>query len=142
MNPISTYIWPGQVHFGFGAAELAGQEAKTREARQVFIVGDPGVIAAGLLEPVIASLKAAGLAHVVYDRVKPNPAGESVEAAAQAYRESGADLIIGVGGGSGLDTAKAVRLLADGAARVAEYHLFLGSNVRPAPSQSPLERTV
>ncbi len=137
MNPISTYIWPGQVHFGFGAAELVGQEAKTREAQQVFVVGDPGVIAAGLLEPVIASLKAAGLAYVVYDRVKPNPDGESVEAAAQAYRESGADLIIGVGGGRGLDTAKAVRLLADGAARVAEYDLFLGSNVRPAPRQMP-----
>jgi len=100
-------------------------------------VGDPGVVAAGLLEPVIASLKAAGLAHVVYDRVKPNPAGESVEAAAQAYRESEADLIIGVGGGSGLDTAKAVRLLADGAARIAEYDLFLGPNVRPAPRQMP-----
>jgi hypothetical protein len=65
----------------------------------------------------LTRLKVARLAYVVYDRVKSNPDGESVEAAAQAYRESGADLIIGVGGGSGLDTAKAVRLLADSAVR-------------------------
>jgi alcohol dehydrogenase class IV len=134
---IATYIWPGQVHFGFGAVELVGREARACQARHVFVVGDPGVIAAGLLEPVIASLKVAGLAYLVYDRVKPNPDGESVEAAAQAFRESGADLIIGIGGGSGLDTAKAVRLLAGGAARIAEYDLFLGPNVRPPPHTLP-----
>src|SRR5688572_13429894 len=135
--PISVYTWPGQVHFGFGAADLAGPEAAARGARHVFVVGDPGVVAAGLLQPVESSLKAAGLSYILYHEVQPNPEAASVEAATAAFRESGADLIIGIGGGSGLDTAKAVRLLADGQARVAEYDLFLGLQVRPAPRQMP-----
>src|SRR5688572_23516046 len=135
--PISTYIWPGQTHFGFGAADLAGQEAKALDARRVFVVGDPGIIAAGLLQPVETSLKVAGLSYTIYDKVKPNPDVASVEAAAAVFRESEADLIVGVGGGSGLDTAKAVRLLADGQAGIMEYDLLLGPEIRPAPRQMP-----
>jgi alcohol dehydrogenase class IV len=56
MDSISTYIWPGQVHFGPGAAGLAGREAKALDGRSVFIVADPGVVAAGLLEPITTSL--------------------------------------------------------------------------------------
>lgn len=137
MNLVSTYTWPSQVHFGFGAANRAGSEAKARGATHVFLVADPGVSAAGLVDPVLVSLKAAGLSHTVYDRVIPNPDGASVEAAAEAFRQSGADLIVGVGGGSGLDTAKAVRLLADGAGHISDYDLFLGQKVRPAPRQMP-----
>jgi alcohol dehydrogenase class IV len=135
--PISTYIWPGQTHFGFGTADLAGQEVKALGARRVFVVGDPGIIAAGLLQPVEASLKVAGLSYRVYDEVKPNPDVASVEAAAAVFRESEADLIVGVGGGSALDTAKAVRLLADGQAGIMAYDLLLGPEMSPASRQMP-----
>jgi alcohol dehydrogenase class IV len=131
-NPISLYTWPGPAHFGFGAAALVGPEARALGARHAFVVADPGVVSAGLVEPILASLKSAGIATAVYDRVKGNPDIDSVEAAAQAFRESGADLVIGVGGGSALDTAKVVRLLAPGG-RVAEYDLLLGDRVRAAP---------
>ena len=124
-SAISTYIWPGQLHLGLGAAELAGQEASARGAKRIFVVADPGVIAAGLLQPVEASLRALGLFYQVYDEVKPNPDVASVEAAAATFRESGADFIIGVGGGSAMDTAKAARLLADGQAHIMEYDLLL-----------------
>lgn len=139
MDSISTYIWPGRVHFGPGAAGLAGREAKALEGRSVFVVADPGVVAAGLLEPITSSLQSAGLAWEVYDQVKPNPDGDSVEVASEAYRGSGADLILGVGGGSGLDAAKAVRLLAGAGpgVRIAEYDLLLGDRVRPVPRQMP-----
>jgi alcohol dehydrogenase class IV len=136
MKPsISTYLWPGQTHFGFDAAGLAGQEAKALPAKSVFILADPGIILVGLLEPVCESLKAVGIAYTIYDKVIPNPDTESVDAAGAAFRESGADLIIGVGGGSGLDTAKGVRLLAGGPpeASIIEYALFLGDKSRPAP---------
>jgi alcohol dehydrogenase class IV len=128
---ISYYIWPGQVQFGFGAAGLVGQEARTHQASHVFIIADPGVVAAGLTEPVIASLKVAGLSYNLYDRVIPNPDTESVDTAVTAFRESEADCIVGVGGGSGLDTAKAVRLAAGGGGRIAEYALLLGDKTRP-----------
>jgi alcohol dehydrogenase class IV len=136
MNPsISTYVWPGQTHFGFGAVGLVGKEARARQARHVFIVADPGVVAAGLVGPVENSLEAAGLSYCLYDRVVPNPDIESVDAAVAAYRDSEANFIVGVGGGSGLDTAKTLRLVAGGPpeGRTAEYSLVLGDKARPVP---------
>jgi alcohol dehydrogenase class IV len=135
----SYYIWPGQVHFGFGAARRVGQEAQAEGAKLVFVIADPGVVAAGLLEPIIESLEAAGLAHLVYTNVVPNPDTGSVDAAVAAFRASQADLIVGVGGGSGLDTAKAVRLVAGGPtdAQVDEYAFRMGDRARPHPRQLP-----
>jgi alcohol dehydrogenase class IV len=49
----SYYIWPGQVHLGFGVARRAGQEARADGARNAFVIADPGVVAAGLLAPII-----------------------------------------------------------------------------------------
>jgi alcohol dehydrogenase class IV len=139
MTTTSYYIWPGQVHFGFGAARRVGQEAQAEGAKRVFVIADPGVVAAGLLEPVVESLQAAGLAHVIYTEVVPNPDTGSVDAAVAAFHASAADLIVGVGGGSGLDTAKAVRLVAGGPAngRVAEYAYRMGEKARPHPRQLP-----
>jgi alcohol dehydrogenase class IV len=139
MTTTSYYIFPGQVHLGFGAARLVGSEAKSEGAENVFVIADPGVVAAGLVEPVTESLEAAGLAYVVYDQVVPNPDTASVDAAAAAFHESQADLIVGVGGGSALDTAKAVRLVVAGPreGRVAEYALRLGEQARPHPRHLP-----
>ena len=136
----SYYIFPDQVHFGFGAARRIGSELKAEGLRHVFIVADPGVVSAGLTEPVVASLHSAGLAHTLYDQVVPNPSCESVDAAADAYRASGADCIVGLGGGSGLDTAKAVRLVVAGPpeGRVAEYAYRLGDQARPHPPRHHL----
>jgi alcohol dehydrogenase len=127
----SYYIWPGQVHFGFGVVDRVGREAKAQGASHVFVIADPGVVAAGLTGPVIASLKAAGLSHDLYDRVVPNPDTESVDAAVAAFRESNAAALVAIGGGSGLDTAKAVRLAASGGGQIAEYALLLGDKTRP-----------
>lgn len=133
------YIWPGQVHLGFGAASLVGREAKAEGARNAFVLADPGVVAAGLLAPVTRALSEAGLAYLLYEHVVPNPDAPSVDAAVAAFRESEADLIVGVGGGSALDTAKAVRLAAAGPpeGRVAEYALRLGPEARAHPRHLP-----
>jgi alcohol dehydrogenase class IV len=132
---ISTYIWPGQVHFGYGAVERVAEEVKAYCGNNVFIITDPGVAAAGLVESVTTPLKAAELSFEVYDQVIPNPDTDSVDAAVAAFRASGADLIIGLGGGSGLDTAKAVRLVAGGPVEgcIVEYSPFLEDKRRPTP---------
>lgn len=136
MSTIATYLWPGNTHFGFGAAALAGPEARRLGATSAFILTDPGVEAAGLTRPLTDSLAAAGLGCEVYTHCPPNPDVDSVDAAAAAYRESGCDLIIGLGGGSPLDAAKAVRELLGGPpeASIAEYALMLGDAARPVPS--------
>jgi len=135
----SYYIFPDQVYTGFGSAQKVGAEAKAEGAQHVFVIADPGVVSAGLVEPVIQSIQAAGLAYTIYDRVVPNPDTTSVDAAVTAYRASGADLLIGIGGGSGLDTAKAVRMVAGGPAdgKVAEYAYRMGDKARPHPKHLP-----
>ncbi len=90
---ISTYIWPGQVHFGYDAAERVAEEVKAYCGNNVFIITDPGVASVGLVESFTAPLKAADLAYEVYGQVVPNPDTDSVDAAVQAFRDCGADLI-------------------------------------------------
>lgn len=134
-NTIANYLWPGNTRFGFGAVTLTGQEAARLGATHGFILTDPGVHAAGLTEPVIASLSAAGLAHTLYTHCPPNPDIDSVDAAAAAFRASGADLIIGLGGGSAIDGAKGARQALGGPpeASIAEYALMLRDRARPVP---------
>lgn len=135
-HSIATYLWPGNTRFGFGAVALAGQEAQRLGASHAFILTDPGVHAAGLVEPVVASLSAAGIAHTLYTHCPPNPDVASVDAAAADFRACGADLVIGLGGGSPMDAGKAVRELAGGppGASIAEYALLLRDKARPVPA--------
>lgn len=132
---IANYVWPGQTYVGAGAAAQAGSQAQALHATHALLLADPGVVSAGLTHSVTAALESAGLAYTLYDKVVPNPDVPSVDAAAIAYRASGANLVIGMGGGSALDTAKAVRLLAGSPATVsiAEYS-FLRSDTRPLPA--------
>jgi alcohol dehydrogenase class IV len=136
----STYLWPGKTVFGFGAAGLVGEEARTLGAGKVFVLADPGVVAAGVVEPVVGSLAGCGLDYVVYDKVVANPDIESVTAAVEALRESGADVLVGVGGGSGLDTAKAVKVLTGGPeeATIWEYATLFGEGKRPLPKRNEM----
>lgn len=132
---MNRYLWPGQVYLGAGAAGLTGAQAQALGCRRAFLIVDPGILPAGLLAPVAAALAAAGMQVAVYDQVVPNPDTASVDAATAALRSSGADVIVGLGGGSALDTAKAVRLAAGGpaAASVWEYAYLHGDKARPAP---------
>lgn len=131
----SSYFWPGETHFGAGAAQEVGELANTRGATHAFLLTDPGVLKAGLAAPVQAALEAAGLAVTVYDQVEGNPTTDSVDTAVAAFRECEADLIVSVGGGSTLDSAKGVQLAAAGPpeASISEYALVLGDEARPAP---------
>lgn len=137
MSSLATYYWPGQTQFGYGAADLVGEEAeKLGVKKKVFLVTDGGIVAAGLLQSVLASLAAAGLEAELFDQTPPNPTTTAVDTAAAQFRASGAELIIALGGGSPIDLAKAVRILAGGPpeAKCAEYALMLGDAVRPLPT--------
>ncbi len=72
------------------------------------IVTDPGVVGAGLLSRVTAPLDKAGIPYAVFDQVVPNPYIETVGQATKVYEDSGCDGLIGLGGGSSMDTAKGV----------------------------------
>ena len=118
-----TSIWsfPTRVIFGQGAAQELGSEAKRLGAKHALLVSDPGVAGAGILDGISESLQAAGLGVTRYTDVSGNPLEAEVLGATDAYRDSGADLIVGVGGGSALDVAKLVRVLATHPPPLAQY---------------------
>lgn len=94
-----------------GAALRLAPLLQRRGCGHAFIVTDPGLVRAGVTEAPIAALRAAGLKVTVYDQVVADPPEHIVLSASEAARSSGADAVIGLGGGSSLDTAKLVALL-------------------------------
>ena len=111
------------LHFGEGClAELPGQIAALRASRPM-IVTDRGIVDAGLIAPVEQTLRAAGLDVTIFDAVVADPPEKIVLQAIEAAKSSGVDIVIGLGGGSSLDTAKVVAALAvDGAQPLAEIY--------------------
>lgn len=103
---------PNKVLFGPDTIKALGNEAKQLGAKKALIVTDPGVVQADLLKPVKESLEAAGLAYALYDQVKPEPPIRCVMDGVSKLKSEGCDFIVGIGGGSSLDVAKAVSVLA------------------------------
>ena len=95
-----------------GGVNRLGEIANSLGITRLFLVTDAGLIKAGLLEGALASLATAGLIATVFSEVLADPPEVSVQAAVDAARAVGADGVLGFGGGSSLDTAKLVALLA------------------------------
>ena len=103
-----------RVLFGVGAIERLPEVVAAAGGSRVFVVTDPGVRAAGIIEPVLDALAAAGLATVIFDGIEPNPAASTVERGAASLREFGlaGTVVVAIGGGSAMDAAKAIDLRA------------------------------
>lgn len=102
----SIFRTPGEVHFGVGAVASVGRIAKTWGERALIITGARSAKATGALDAVCQSLKAAGVSVVIYDKVGHEPTIRLVEEARALARSERCDLMIGLGGGSPIDTAK------------------------------------
>ena len=106
---------------GLGAIEALADEVKALGLRRPLLVTDPGCVRAGLLERAAAPLKAANVDYVVFDRVAPNPGIALVDEGAAAYASEGCDGLIGLGGGSAMDTAKAIGVVAANGGSIRDY---------------------
>jgi alcohol dehydrogenase class IV len=95
-----------------GAAARLGEVAAARGIRRALIVTDRGLVATGVLEPALEGLRGCGVELAVWTGVLADPPEASIAEAVRAARDAGADGVIGVGGGSSMDTAKLVALLA------------------------------
>jgi alcohol dehydrogenase len=119
-----------RVLYKCGLARELGTTAVEQGGTRAFVVADKGVAAAGLLAPVLAGLEQGVAVAGVYDNVPANSSLETVNRAAAAAREAGADILVAVGGGSPIDTAKAMRLLLTLGGAVPDYE---GYNVVSTP---------
>lgn len=98
-------------YHGKGAIQEIAAEVKSRGFQKAFVCSDPDLIEFGVTGKVLNVLDAAGLAYAVYSDIKANPTIENVQHGVQEFHNSGADYIIAIGGGSSMDTAKAVGII-------------------------------
>lgn len=99
---------------GGGSALNLAVECGALGVNRPLVVTDPGLMAIGLVQPVLAALESAGLAPVVFDGVREDPPEDTVLAAAAVAREEAVDGVLAVGGGSSMDVAKVVAVLLRG----------------------------
>ncbi|MGW8193598.1 MAG: iron-containing alcohol dehydrogenase [Desulforhopalus sp.] len=121
-----------EIIFGRGSLNYAGQCALRLGAKKVFLVSDNGVEEAGWVQRLMDILEKDGVDWVYYPGVTSNPRDFQVEQGAEFYLKNGADVIVAIGGGSPMDTAKGIAIIASNGGKIRDYE---GANQvkRPLP---------
>jgi len=124
---------PTDIHFGCGMVRSLPERLGALGARRAMLITDPGVRAAGVLDQVTRVLQEAAVDFAVCDKVKPDSGSALIDETVAEAKAAGADSIVGIGGGSSLDTAKAVAALATNAGSALEYVGLHKIRNRPLP---------
>ncbi|MEI7634252.1 MAG: iron-containing alcohol dehydrogenase [bacterium] len=111
MDRVGRIKMPGTLLMGIGAVSELAKSVESLGGRRVLVVADPGIVQAGVVDKVNAVLEAKQIAVSVYDGVESDPRLEIVSDCAERARQAGADVLIGVGGGSSLDIAKVAAIV-------------------------------
>lgn len=98
-------------YHGKGAIEAVPQEIKARGFKKVWVASDPDLVKLNITKKVTDLLDKEGIPYVVYSDIKPNPTIENVQNGVKSFKESEADCIVAIGGGSSMDTSKAVGII-------------------------------
>ena len=98
-------------YHGAGAIQEIATEAKARAFKKAFVCSDPDLIKFGVTKKVTDILDENGLAYEIYSDIKANPTIQNVQHGVQAFKDAGADYIIAIGGGSSMDTSKAIGII-------------------------------
>jgi alcohol dehydrogenase len=116
--------------FGLKSVERVGELARELGAKRVLVVTDPGIVSAGHALRVEHSLQEAGLGTVVFDQVRENPTTRCVDHCLKVAKAAGIDTIIGLGGGSSMDTAKGCNFLLTNGGMMKDYRGY-GKATKP-----------
>ncbi|MBQ4068314.1 MAG: lactaldehyde reductase [Lachnospiraceae bacterium] len=98
-------------YHGKGAINDISTEVLRRGFKKAFVCSDPDLLKFGVTKKVLDVLDSAGLAYEIFSDIKPNPTIENVQSGVEAYKAAGTDYIIAIGGGSSMDTAKAIGII-------------------------------
>jgi len=131
---LRTYQSPTRLVQRLGAIKELGTEAGLLGMRRPLLVTDAGVKAAGLLDTALEALRGSDVEPVVFDKVKANPGVELVDAGAAEYRAQGCDGLVAIGGGSSMDTAKGIGVVAVHDGSIVDYewgHTPIRSRIPP-----------
>ncbi len=136
---VFTYGAPA-LKFGPGSSDEIGFDLAQYDVRRVLVITDPGVAATGHPQRIVDQIRAAGLQAAVFDQVHVEPTDESLLLAIASARDSGPwDAFVAVGGGSAIDTAKAVNLLTTNPGELMDYiNVPVGQGRAPVNALKPL----
>jgi lactaldehyde reductase len=109
--PMNKFMLNETSYHGAGAISAIPAEIKARGFTKVFVATDPDLIKFGISKKVTDLLDAEGIAYSVFSDIKPNPTIENVQNGVAAFKAAGADCIVAIGGGSSMDTAKAIGII-------------------------------
>jgi alcohol dehydrogenase class IV len=128
-----TYFMPTRVECGNGISEKTGEIIKELGVTRVFIVTDKGVRAANLLEGIEKSLLSVNLDYDIYDEVEPNPSVETIQRGTQYLKNHKSDAVLAVGGGSSIDAAKGIAVMATNSGNILDYEGVGKIEIPPLP---------
>ncbi len=121
LNRVFRYELPTVIEFGNGAVNMLAELVQSVGGTNVFLVTDPGVQKAGVTNILTNVLEKAGISYTLYNDIEPDPDIEGVMRAKSIAREANCDCVVGLGGGSSLDTAKAVGLMLGNEGHIRDY---------------------
>jgi len=121
MSHVRAFEIPTVMKHGLGSLSSLADEVKALGMKRALVVCGSGIIGAGLLERAESPLKAANISYVVFDRVVPNPTLSTVDEGTECYQSNKCDGLIGLGGGSAMDTAKAIGVVAANGGSIRDY---------------------
>src|SRR6185369_10445678 len=110
-----------EIIFGRGMLSQIGPCARRLGGKKIFLVSDKGLFHAGWVDVVMRSLLDAGLEFIYFDGITPNPKDHEVDVGMKEYLRHGADVIVGLGGGSAMDAAKAIAILVSNGGKIRDF---------------------
>lgn len=132
MNSYQNYM-PTKIIKEVDSSKRIGEIIKENGNDNVLIVTDKGIIGAGLLDGVIASLESNNLSYSIFDKVEPNPKAETIEIGVKFLKKQECNVVLGIGGGSSIDTAKAIAFMATNEGHVLDYEGLDKIPIPPLP---------
>lgn len=115
------FVLPTRIIYGAGCIQQLPDEIKKMKHKRPLIVTDKGLIEAGIVKRITDILEEAKIEYVIYDGIQPNPRDTTVMEAAEFAKKKNTDMLIAIGGGSSMDTAKAVGVILKEGGEIGDY---------------------
>ena len=129
-NRTFSYELPTKIEFGAGISGRVPERVEECGGGRVLLVADPGVLAAGVVDKVTDALENASMPYVLFSDIDPEPEARSIVDGVELARSEGCDAVVGIGGGSALDSAKSIAVMLENEGHIRDY---AGQNLVPNP---------
>lgn len=121
MSKFQTFGVKQEITFGAGSIERVPEIIASKKFKKVCIVADPGIVKTGIVKKLEDMLAAKGLDYITFSDIKPDPPVEKINKGIKLFVEHKSEILVAIGGGSAMDTAKGMAIVGDSGTKVADY---------------------